>query len=183
MSHKAFIAFARAYDSDWLDRQPFGSGQVFMRHGVRWLPSKTSVPLVCDHDMNRMVGEVTDIHVWPWVDGSGSGRWLVAECTVTDPPSWLRRGTGASWCYRKLNEYETWREHKWSVVTSALIDEVTVCSPTHKPMEPGASVLTFERSSRPAAAPPAAAGRAAEGEVIYGGQIIRRNIGQILRVR
>jgi len=37
--------------------------------------------------------------------------------------------------------------------------------------------------SPPAAARPAAATRAAKGEVFYGVPIIRRNIGQVLRVR
>ena len=37
--------------------------------------------------------------------------------------------------------------------------------------------------SPPAAARPAAATRAAKGEVFYGGPTIRRNIGQVLRVR
>ena len=86
----------------------------------------------------------------------------MAVATITDPPSWLRRGTPASF------EIKAARRSSFdeAVLRSGYVTEVSILSPGVEPCEPLARVLTFD---------PAKPRPAAREEVIHGnGQIIRR---------
>ncbi len=79
----------------------------------------------------------------------------------------------ASFSYRVLRAYEF---NGWEIVSRALVEEVTILSPSRKPVEPSTEVLLLERA--PAATTPPVS------EVSYGdGSVIRRNVGQVLGIR
>jgi hypothetical protein len=111
------------------------------------------------------------------------GPWLVARAYVTDRPSWLKRGTKASFGFKapgRSSFIDGW-------VYNGYVTEVTVCSPSHEPKEPLAEVVLLERTSpaaRPTRSTAAGSDRLAAGEVFYGGGLIRRpSIGRVLGVR
>jgi hypothetical protein len=145
---------------------------LYEGRGLGFKPSVSKIPLLVDHDDERRVGTVHAIHRMEWTDGP----WMVAYATVHDPPRWLRRyDTKASFGFSAM-----WRgtftecEH----IMAALVNEVSILSPGTLPAEPLARVLSLRPIRRSDATTPGPA-----GEVIYGGPIIRRNIGQVLGVR
>jgi hypothetical protein len=134
-----------------------------------FLPGRSSVPLLVNHDEGREVGVVHELVEWDDVDGT----CLVARATVTDPPDWLKRGVKASFAFAALSTSPTIQDtYGWKLVNRALVNEVSILSPGKEPAEPLAQVLLVERM---AAAP-------AAGEVIHhppGGVLVRRNIGRV----
>jgi hypothetical protein len=107
--------------------------------GIRPVPGKVA-PVVIDHDMDRRVGEVLelvtmdDVEPWPVC-----ARWLCARVRLSDDaPAWLKRGTPASISYYTMFESEI---NGWPIIREGLLNEVTLCSATHKPVEPLAKVI------------------------------------------
>ena len=84
------------------------------------------------------------------------GLWLAASCTVSDPPEWLKRGTGASVSFIDLHRQSI---DGWERVLRGIVREVFVLSPSVEPAEPQARVCWLGEESPD---------RAATGEVIYG---------------
>ena len=92
----------------------------------------------------------------------GDGPWFVAAATITDPPSWLRRGTPASFAF-KCPRLSSFNE---AVMRAAYVTEVSVLSPGFQPAEPLARVLTFD-PAKPPAAPPKPPSRPAASRVVH----------------
>jgi len=145
------------------------------------------VPLVVNHDLEREIGTVHEIFPMEWVDG----RWIVASCTLDDPPGWIERGTRASFEFRPLNH---WRCNGWWHVRQAIVEEVTIVGPGHKPVNPSAEVLSLWEEPAftrpPTGSPVAVRGSsdraAAAGEVIHHDRselLVRPGIGQVIGVR
>ena len=151
-----------------------------MYESLQFMPGQTTAKLLVNHDAKREIGVVHHLWRWDWVDGP----WVVAHATLTDPPSWLRRGIRASFGFgvvqrRELNIGGTQAE----VIARGFVREVSVLSPGRDPAEPRAEVLGLRQVSHtdytraPARPEPA-------GEVFYGGGMIRRPAGgHIIGVR
>jgi hypothetical protein len=163
VSHTCLIRFApqtcieRYNDPRW--QRPRG---MYDPGSLKMLPSQSSIPLVIDHDVNRVVGSVRSFSRMDDVDGP----WYVAHATVDRCPAWLRnRDTKASFEHKNLFVNEDVFGCK--VVRDAIVTEVSILSPDRRPKEPGARVIGLweQEAPRPDAA----------REVIYGnGQLIRR---------
>ena len=107
------------------------------------------------------------LHKWDWIDGP----WIFASTTVTAPPPWLKRGTRVSFGSKILDRREiSIREYDADVVALAFVEEVSVLSPSVKPREPCAEVLSIRPIEKKPASSPAAvtttSNRAVAGEVI-----------------
>jgi hypothetical protein len=144
---------------------------------LRFLPACPTVPLLVDHDDQHQIGYVREL---VRIEDT-TGPWIFGRAVVTSPPAWLKRGTPASLGSKILSRSSFHHD----VVRDAIVDEISILSAAKQPAEPLAQVTLLERVD-PASSPavrPSSPGRAA-GEVIYGGQLIRRpNIGQVLGVR
>ena len=152
------------------------AGKTFYQRGA--LTLKAGAPLVIDHDMGRPVGVVNELVEFVETDGP----WLCARCTITDPPSWLRRGTKASFAFYELQQQAV---GDWERVLRGLVSEVSILSAARRPKEPRAEVTLLYRS-KPSPAVRASASSAFAGEVFTGGGqplLIRPGIGQILALR
>lgn len=178
MTYTALIRVApiqtleRRNDPRWTRR----GRTLYQPDALRFLPSRPTVPLLVDHDDEREIGFVREIIRME----DTTGPWLFARAVVTDPPAWLRRGTPAS-LGSKILRRGTFHD---DLVCSAIVDEVSLLSPGVEAAEPLAEVAVLQRVDQASpAVRPSSPGRAA-GEVIYGGQRIRRpNVGQVLGVR
>lgn len=138
--------------------------------------ARTTIPLLVDHLDDAEIGYVREIVQLP----DTTGPWLFGRAVVTDGPAWLKPGTAASLGQKILSRASFHDD----LVTSAILEEISVLSPGTRPAEPGARVMVLERVDQAPSARPSSPGRAA-GEVIHPhGQIIRRpNIGRVLGVR
>lgn len=169
MSHTALIKLAPVYDSHLALGPVHGGGTLYERGCFRTISHQ--VPVVVDHDTDREVGIVRQIVEIPDTDG----EWFVALATISEPVAWIRGGRGgtkASFAFKGLHRRTV---NGWEVVCDALLSEVSVLTPSFKPIEPRAHVLTLRRteSDRPAA-----------GEVFYGdGTLIRRYYTTPITVR
>jgi hypothetical protein len=108
--------------------------------GIRRFPHRRT-NVVVDHNKARPVGEVLDLFEMDDTVPAGvrDARWLVARCRIDDDaPAWLKRGTGASISFCKGFESTV---GGWPIIRSGWLNEVTVCSPAHKPVEPLAQVM------------------------------------------
>ena len=72
VTYDCCIKVCRAYDTDALLGPVRGSGEMYERAGLMFLPSQTTVPVILDHDHARQVGEVFELATWEWTDQSGS---------------------------------------------------------------------------------------------------------------
>jgi hypothetical protein len=173
MSHTVTIKFAplltldRVNDPAWqrADRTMYASVNA-----LRFLPGKSSAPLIVDHDDNLEIGTVTDLWRLDWIDGP----WIAATATLHEPPeSWLKRGTRVSFGSKPYGRRAaTFTSPEGQVVTDSFIEEVSVLL-AMTPAEPLAEVILVKREDSLAAA--RASNRSAAGEVIYGdGSVIRR---------
>ena len=169
MSHIAVIKIARAYDPDALLGPVRGSGDMYAPGGLTFL-RRESAPVVIDHDPGKQVGEVHELVVWPFTDQ----RWVVARVRLDTPPGWIKQGTPASFGSRRLWSYEL---NGWRVISRALVDEVSIVSASHRPVEACAEVVLLRRSAA------AAAPRTGDVVIPANGLIRRPGIGQVLGVR
>jgi hypothetical protein len=127
-------------------------------------PAEPDVPVLINHDKSRRIGVVRSLFGFDDLDGA----WLCAACTITDAPSWLKRGTAASLCYQVVAANHGRMQRGY-------VPEVSVLVPGVAPFEARAKVMSF-REAKPVIA--------REPEVSFGqGEMIRRpNIGRILQV-
>ena len=99
------------------------------------------IPVVVDHDMDRQVGTVRHLEVRDEViSGAFRSPWWLAHVDISDPPGWLKRGGGVSWCHRNLRKW-TPAEIETTAVLKCLIHEVSILSPSVDPAEPLARVV------------------------------------------
>jgi hypothetical protein len=186
VTETALITFGRCYSDALVSGPVKGSGRLYAREGLRWLPSESDVPLVVDHDKSQEIGRVSSITPIDWM----GDKWWAAFATVTERPSWLERGTGASFEYLPLHKMEL---NGWEFVRSAIVREVTVTSPSHQALDPGAKVLSIgaDRVAARRAASNWGAGAIVRNlpdgtqEITHrhGAPIIRRPGGKVLGVR
>jgi hypothetical protein len=164
-TYNCLIKMWRVVDTDVLhniDALPAGR-ELFQPGAVKLL--NDHVPVLIDHDKGRQVGVVRELSNFADTDG----LWLTAHATITDPPPWLKRGTGASISYATAGHCSL--GPALQRVTRGLMTEVSVLSPGTEPAEPRAKVLVF--AERVAPTVPA-------GEVFHGGGVlVRRNIGRV----
>ena len=133
-------------------------------------------PLVVDHNYDREIGRVHSLFQVDWMDGP----WICARATLTAPPVWPKRGTGASFESISLQRND-WDIHgvKADVIAHAIVKEVSALS-TKRPAEPRAEVLTCYRTEPVPGSPELQPG----DQVIYGnGQLIRRYFPAVITVR
>jgi hypothetical protein len=170
---EALVRIARLIDDHvWNNPESVGSGRELYWGGA--LKLNPGAPVRIDHIKTRNIGRVLGLIEFDFPPG----RWVFASCEIDEPPEWLRRGTAASmsWCNLGVREPMPggWLRHNAGLVT-----EVSVLSPGVKPAEPGAQVVTLNRTSPPPAAP-----ATPPATVLHGGGVIRRpGIGQVLAVR
>jgi len=137
---------------------------LFQRGSMRMINS--SVPLLIDHDPQQQVGQVHEVTEFRDADG----LWHAATATVDDPPEWLKRGSACSIGFITLSQTQ---HHGCLRVLDAALKEVSLVSPTHRPLEPLARVLTLGIAHR----------EPAEETIGTAGVTIRRNLGTLLAVR
>jgi hypothetical protein len=149
MSHTALIKFAPIFTIERFDDPAWNrpGRLMYEARALRFLPGEESVPLVVDHEESSVVGTVhAPMFKMDWIDGP----WICARATVNTPPSWLERGTRASFDFRapdrrKINIHGTCAE----VIAWAVVREVSVLSAAKKPVEPLAEVLSYSPSEEP----------------------------------
>ncbi len=142
--YTAVIRFAplttleRVNDPDW--KRP---GRTMYDFGsLTLMPDHDTCPLIVDHNHEREVGVVTSLMRWD----DETGPWLAALATVTDPPVWLKRDeTKASFGFKPAG---TSRDvFDCEILRRGLVTEVSILSPSVKPAEPLAKVLSLRRSA------------------------------------
>ena len=164
MTHEALIAFAPETSADRLNDERRNGRTLYDTSQIRMLPTKPT-PLLIDHDEGRPLGKVTQLLRLRDLDG----WWLTAVAELEEVPSWVRRGTPASFAFHAL-QMSSFGDN---VVRSALVTEVSLLSALD-PYEPAARVLNLKPIQKPAA----------REEVFYGGQtIVRPGVGRVLGVR
>ena len=157
------IRFAPVYRGDLvLDPVLRREGRTLYGAGAFVTIPDKEIPLLVDHDPDRQIGTVRELFKYENVDG----RWHAALVDITDPPPWLARRTPVSFSFIALS-----RSHLdgCKTVTRALVREVSIVSSALQPLEPGARVLTLDRTDT-----------GPVGEVPADGQLlIRPRIGAI----
>jgi hypothetical protein len=163
MSHEAIVKFAPVWLADRFDDPTWNrpGRTLYQRGAFQFLPGKSTVPLLVDHDDDREVGTVHELFELDWIDGP----WIAARATVTDPPVWLKRGeTKASFGSKTYDRREIdIRGTSADIVAKAFVEEVSVLSPSVKPAEPRAEVWSY-RLAEPAVRSPAVPDRAVVGD-------------------
>lgn len=139
MSHEVTIKLApvitadRFRNPDW-DRP---DRTLYRRGSLQFLPNRSEVPLVIDHDLERRIGIVDRFFELDWTDG----LWICAVGTISDPPPWIERyHTKASFGYWDVHASENRVSQTW-------VKEVSLLSRSVEPAEPGACVCC--RSGEP----------------------------------
>jgi hypothetical protein len=170
MTHTALVKFAPIFTLERFDDPAWTrpGRKMYYPGALQFLPGRTSVPLLADHDEDHEVGTVDKLFQMDWTDGP----WICASATVPDDAaSWLKRGAGASFGSKVYDRREvSIRGTTAAVIAHAFVEEVSVLI-AKKPGEPRAAVLSVQRQEPPAAR----ADRPVAGEVIYGdGTPVRR---------
>lgn len=171
MTYEATIALGPVVSAERIEAERKLPGRSFYNaDALSFLPIHETVPLLIDHDPGREIGRVRSLHV---LDTAG-GRWWCAVADVTAPPSWLRKGTGAS-----ISRWDTFSTDRWGydVVRGAFVKEVSVLSPGVKPAEPGAQVVMYREAL------PYGASRAGDEAIRTDGRKLRRQFASPVTFR
>ena len=131
----------RLNDPAWnrADRTLYDSGSL------SFMPGRTEIPLLIDHDVERRVGVVNTLYRIEEPDG----QWLSAACRVTAPPGWLTRGTQASFAFLPIQESSFTQPGDADHIRKGWITEVGILSPGTKPAEPHAKVTLLQPAKQP----------------------------------
>ena len=174
MTHTVCVKLAPILTAErWDDPKWMRPDRVFYWPGSLKLIPRQPTPIVRDHDMDDVIGSISELFTMPFTDG----EWIVARGVIDNPPSWLRQ-------YRTKASVGYWNVHSSphvngsTRITSALVQEVSLLRDL-TPAEPLAEVVLVRRA--PAGAPPSPAG-AAPG-VFYGGPTLRRYFEAPISVR
>lgn len=89
MSVSAILRFAPVFDPRILDDPSLPRDVMVQRGAFTTMKSDGEIPVVVDHDMNRVVGRVTHLRTDEY-GGLGNVDWWAAHVDITDPPGWLR---------------------------------------------------------------------------------------------
>lgn len=132
MSHSAVIKFAPIVSKEvLLDTDKLRAGRSLYQAGSLTLAK--DAPVVVDHNMEKTIGRVEEIFRHEDVDGP----WYAARCSLDRPPGWLRRGTPASFAFVNLARQDLGAGER---ILRGYVTEVTVCSTSHRPVDPAAKV-------------------------------------------
>jgi hypothetical protein len=112
---------------------------------LSFLPNKTGVPLLVDHEKSRHVGIVNRLYR----SEEPSGPWLCATARVTSPPSWLTRDTPASFAFLPVQESSFTQPGDADHIRKGWIKEVSILSPGTNPAEPHAKVTVLLPAEQP----------------------------------
>jgi hypothetical protein len=140
MSYSATIklapvwTFERHTDPRW--NRP---GRALYEPGsLRFLPGRTEVPLLVDHNEDRQIGTVRELFRMDWIDGP----WICAHAVLDEPPVWMKQHeTKASFSHRNLHVRPY---SEGDLIASAFVDEVSVLL-RQTPREPLAALLLARR--------------------------------------
>ena len=176
VTYTALIKLVRLVSADTFEELTEGTlnpDRYCQRGGLRLLQPE-GVPLIVDHDATREVGVVHGFLEFADTDGD----WAWARATISDPPPWLKTGTRCS--YGSIPVHRS--HHGW--IHRSLVQEVSLLSSDHVPLEPRAHVAVLKRTS-PATnpAPSASTNRGVEEIRLPADAIIRRPSGRVLGVR
>ncbi len=162
MSSSALIKIAPLYRGELvLDETLRREGRTLYQAGSLKLHGDAP-PVVIDHNPDRRIGVVRELTTLADVDGD----WIAAYCTLDDPPSWVKRGTPASFSSVTLSRTSA---NGCERVLSAIVDEVSVVSASHRAVESRAQVWSLRPVER--------------SKVIVDGLLLRPNSGVVLGVR
>ena len=179
MTHAVCVKLAPVLTAErWDDPTWTRPGRdLYWSGSLRLLPGKPT-PIVRDHDMDEVLGTVTELATMPFTDG----LWIVARGVVDDPPPWLRQ-------YQTKASFGHWTVHATphadgcERVTSVIVKEVSLLRDL-EPAEPLAHVALLQRSTAISTPKTRASAQPADGEVIHTpGAILHRPGGQIIGVR
>ena len=182
MTYEAVLRFAPAYDARHFDDDaPGARPDLLVSHdALKKARRNEPTPVVIDHDDEHVVGHVTNVWVSDDVDyGTRVRKWHFAACELNERPGWLKRGCGVSWSYHALASYTAW-DTSTSVLTSCILREVSLLSPSLSPAEPLARVCLVKESpvTRRHQAQPKSTATYGCGQLL-----IRPNIGTVLGIR
>jgi hypothetical protein len=144
MTHDATIFIAPILDGErWKKPQWMRPGRkLYWPSSLTLLPTKEPRPLLVNHDEGRQIGVVRKLWRMDWPGGA----WIAADCTVTEPPRWLGRGTPASFGHYNVHVSDPGESPE--MVTSAFVSEVSVLI-GDEPAEPLARVLSLRPTEEP----------------------------------
>jgi hypothetical protein len=98
------LQFAPTYDTRHIIDDRAGAPELMVsRDALKKVRSDVPTPVVIDHNLDRVVGHVCNVWVFEDVDyGTRLRHGWFADCELTDPPGWLKRGTAVSWSFHPL---------------------------------------------------------------------------------
>lgn len=115
-------------------------------NALSFLPTRPTVPLLIDYSPERVIGEVSQLFRHKDTDGF----WYVAVARVAEQPSWLGRGTAASFAYYPVQT----DSFGHNILRCGYMKEVSVLSPGVEPYESGARVEFVKSVEEPKPKPP-----------------------------
>jgi len=135
---------------------------------LRLLDYLGPVDVLANHNHDHVVGCVSRVFkLADWPVGNSRTDWWAAELSL-DGADWAKRGTAcsiAAWPLGTESDYGEGVE----VIHDAIVHEVSLVAPPHRPAEPFARVLSV-RNEEPVS-------------IAGDGQLLRRGTGTILGVR
>lgn len=136
---RSLIKLGRLVDADVIRCAPSRSERSeweFFDRGALSLLKTVETPVLVNHDEAQRVGLVREICEFRDV----AGTWLCALTTITDPPGWLKIGSPASISYHLATESTLGGRSR---VLRGVMAECSILSPSRRPAQPGARVLTM----------------------------------------
>jgi hypothetical protein len=113
------------------------------------LPGK-DIPVWVNHDEERVIGRVRELSR---IDEPTLGWWHAAMVELHDPPEWANSKTPVSLSTKPLHMSES-TAYGRELAHSALVVELSLLSPSKRPAEPGARMLSLREVADPWLAPP-----------------------------
>ena len=140
MTHTVCVKLAPILTAErWDDPKWMRPDRVFYWPGSLKLIPRRPTPIVRDHDMDDVIGTVSELFTMPFTDG----EWIVARGVIDNPPSWLQpHRTKASVGY--WNVHSTPHINGSTRITSAIVQEVSLLRDL-TPAEPLAEVALLQR--------------------------------------
>lgn len=146
--------------------------EMYDRGALKPLPGRelSEIPVLVDHIKDATpIGRVTGIRTDDCWTG---GTWLWVHVEITNPPTWLGKGSGVSIGRSAYSTRTPWGAG-WDLIQKAILTEVSILSPGVKPAHPRARVEWIGKPESPATGrtdrrPPAG------GVVIHSPRVIRR---------
>jgi hypothetical protein len=113
-------------------------------------PPSKHIPVWIDHDESRVVGRVRELSR---SDEPMLGWWHIALVELHDPPEWANASTPVSLSTKPLYMSAS-TAYGRELAHEALVVELSLVSPSQRPAEPLARMLTLHEAVDPWDAPP-----------------------------